>query len=573
MLTQEAIDNQKAWESLDLSDSERQEYQDFLASNDEKGIEDAFGSMLEFGTGGLRGIMGPGPNRMNRFTIGRATQGLSDYLKGSFTGKELSVAIAYDSRNGSPEFSSITANVFSGNGIKVFLFDTLRPTPELSFAIRHLGCQSGVVVTASHNPPEYNGYKVYWEDGAQIIAPQDQEIISTINSLGFDQVKFEGQPELIELVGEDLDKDYLQFLKELLPADWAPQKQPRIVFSSLHGTGITMVPRILEKAGFTDFHIVEEQSEPDGNFPTVKSPNPEERSALELGLKKAKEMNADLLMATDPDSDRVGIAIKDSQGEFILLNGNQTGALLFHFLLEINRKQIEADPSKFFTVKTIVTSELLKRISLEYNVDCRDTLTGFKYIADLIRKNEGSKKFLIGAEESYGYLIGDGVRDKDAISSCLMLAALTSVQLQRDSNLFDLLGNLYAEHGLFVEGLQSVVKKGVEGKKEIQDIMDRFRSKGLRDILGSPVTIVRDYLSGIERDVVSNENKTMGFPKSNVLQFISDNGSTLSLRPSGTEPKIKFYISSRTSLDQVNWRKQFAEMEERNLAFLKDLEN
>ncbi len=573
MLTQEAIDNQKAWESLDLSDSERQEYQDFLASNDEKGIEDAFGSMLEFGTGGLRGIMGPGPNRMNRFTIGRATQGLSDYLKGSFTGKELSVAIAYDSRNGSPEFSTVAANVFSGNGIKVFLFDTLRPTPELSFAIRHLGCQSGVVVTASHNPPEYNGYKVYWEDGAQIIAPQDQEIISTINSLGFDQVEFEGQPELIELVGEDLDKDYLEFLKGLLPADWAPQKQPRIVFSSLHGTGITMVPRILKKAGFTDFHIVEEQSEPDGNFPTVKSPNPEERSALELGLKKAKEMNADLLMATDPDSDRVGIAIKDSQEEFILLNGNQTGALLFHFLLEINRKQIEADQGKFFTVKTIVTSELLKRISLEYNVDCRDTLTGFKYIADLIRKNEGRKKFLIGAEESYGYLIGDGVRDKDAISSCMMLAALTSVQLQRDGNLFDLLGNLYAEHGLFVEGLQSVVKKGVEGKKEIQDIMDRFRSEGLRDILGSRVNIVRDYLSGIERDVESNEDKTMGFPRSNVLQFISDNGSTLSLRPSGTEPKIKFYISSRTSLDQVNWRKQFAEMEERNLAFLKALEN
>ncbi len=541
-----------------MSEEESSEYQNWLNSSKELEVEDSFGSFLEFGTGGLRGVMGPGTNRMNRFTVGAATQGLSNYLLKSFSDQDISVAIAHDSRNNSKEFARLTAEVFSANGIKAYLFEDLRPTPELSFAIRHLGCKSGVVVTASHNPPEYNGYKVYWEDGSQIIHPQDKEIVEEVKNLGLSEVNFDCRTELLSHVGKEVDQAYLKYLSEAIPKriNDGSRSKVRLVYSSLHGTGITLLPEAFEQNGFTNVEYVKEQSEPNGNFPTVQSPNPEEKDALALGIELSKKVNADVLMATDPDSDRVGIAVQNTHGEFILLNGNQTGALLLDFLARM-RNSDQGISKNDYMVKTIVTSDLMFRIAESWNIDYVETLTGFKYIAEIIRKEEGKKSFLMGAEESYGYLFGEQVRDKDAIISCLMIAAMAEESKQRGSSLYLDLGEIYRKHGLFTEVLISKTLKGIEGKKAIASMMDGFRKDGLKDLLGETVVRTRDYFEGVIKDINGHPEGSIQLPSSNVLQFEGKEGSKLSMRPSGTEPKIKFYFSRRTQTVNSDWEKEF----------------
>jgi phosphoglucomutase len=521
-----------------------------LKQKDPTEYEDAFYKDLEFGTGGLRGVMGLGSNRMNKYTIGMATQGLANYLKKTFSEEEISVAIAHDSRNNSRNFAQITADVFSANGIKVYLFDDLRPTPELSFAIRSLGCKSGVVVTASHNPKEYNGYKAYWSDGAQLVPPHDKNVITEVQSITvLDQVNFEAKSELIEVVGNELDTQYLDMLAGLTlsPEAVASHQDLKIVFSSIHGTGITMVPAILERIGFNNLTIVQEQATPDGNFPTVVYPNPEEAEAMSMALEKAREIDADLVMATDPDSDRVGIALKNTKGEFQLLNGNQTGALLIYYLLRKWEENIKLDGNQY-VVKTIVTTELIKEIAERFKVKSYDTLTGFKYIAALIKELEGKEQFIGGGEESYGYLIGDQVRDKDAIASCALIAEMTAWAKSQDLTLFELLIQINREFGLYQEGLKSVTKKGKKGAEEIQEMMKRFRQTPPKQLGGSKVTTLKDYQAGTSQDLTSGKTEPLDFPKSNVLQFLTEDGSKISVRPSGTEPKIKFYFSVKGSL-------------------------
>ncbi|MEM7552467.1 MAG: phospho-sugar mutase [Bacteroidota bacterium] len=523
-----------------------------MMENDSKELEESFYQDLEFGTGGLRGIMGVGSNRMNKYTIGMATQGLANYLKKNFSSKDISVAIAHDSRNNSRFFSETTAGVFAANGIKVYLFEELRPTPQLSFAIRHLGCKSGVVVTASHNPKEYNGYKAYWEDGAQVIAPHDKNIIEEVQKIkSIDDIQFNGNSELIVSVGKELDDAYLKVLKSFSVSPEVNQKQKdlSIVFSSIHGTGITLVPEILKAYGFENVHIVEEQKVPDGNFPTVVYPNPEEAEALTLALNKAKGVNADLVMATDPDSDRVGIAVKNLEGEFQLLNGNQTGALIFNYILKCKKEKGQLQ-SNNFTVNTIVTSDLLNDISEGYGVDAHDTLTGFKHIAALIKSKEGIAKYLVGGEESYGYLIGDEVRDKDAIASCAIIAELTAYAKEHGKSVFEELIDIYVEFDFYKEKLISLTKKGMDGAQQIKDMMEGYRKNPPTTIAGSDVVELLDYQSGESKNLKTSLVSSIDFPSSNVLQFVTEDGSKISARPSGTEPKIKFYFSVKEKLER-----------------------
>ncbi|GAB3342028.1 phospho-sugar mutase [Larkinella ripae] len=513
-------------------------------------LTDSFYKSLEFGTGGLRGVIGVGSNRMNRYTVGAATQGLANYLNAAFPDIDIKVAIAHDSRRMSPEFARIVADIFSANGIEVYLFSALRPTPELSFAIRQLGCQSGIVVTASHNPPEYNGYKAYWNDGGQVVAPHDKNIITEVNKItSIDDVKFEGVPEKIHLIDEEIDSVYVERIKSnsINPDVIARQKDLNIVFTPIHGTGITLVPRVLEALGFTNVSIVEEQAKPDGNFPTVKSPNPEERDAMKLALDKAEALNADLIMATDPDADRVGSGARNHHGEFELLNGNQMASLIIYYLLQAWQDAGKLT-GKEFVAKTIVTTDLIDKMCGEYGVACYNTLTGFKYIAQIIRELEGQQQFIGGGEESYGYLIGDFVRDKDAIASCAMIAELTAYAKDKGLSLFDLLMEMYQKFGFYYEGLISLTKKGKTGAEEIQQMMADFRANPPKQIAGSPVVRVDDYKS-LERTDLKTSEKTaieagkMGIESSNVLQFFTENGTKVSARPSGTEPKIKFYVS------------------------------
>lgn len=508
-------------------------------------FSDAFYKDLEFGTGGLRGVMGSGSNRMNKYTVGMATQGLANYLTKTFANEAISVAIAHDSRNNSRFFAEVTADVFSANGISVYLFDALRPTPELSFAIRELGCKSGVVLTASHNPREYNGYKAYWEDGAQLIAPHDKNVIDEVQQIdSFEKVNFQGNPSLIHSIGVEMDEKYLKMIEGLClsPDIVAKHNDLKIVYSPIHGTGINGVPQILHRIGFTNVYVVEEQATPDGNFPTVVYPNPEEAEAMSIALKKAKEIDADLVMATDPDSDRVGIAIKNSKGDFQLLNGNQTGAMLIYYLLSVWKKNEKLTGNQF-VVKTIVTTELIKDIAEDFGVKCYDTLTGFKFIAALIRNLEGKEEFIAGGEESYGYLIGDQVRDKDAIASCAIIAEMAAWAASQEMTLFDLLQDINAKYGLYQEGLKSVTRKGQKGAQEIEDMMKRFREETPDELNGSKLTELTDYQSGEKKNLVTGNIEKIDFPKSNVLQFKVDNGAKISVRPSGTEPKIKFYCS------------------------------
>ncbi len=513
-------------------------------------LTEAFYKDLEFGTGGLRGIMGIGTNRMNKYTIGMATQGLSNYLNKSFKNQEISVAIAHDSRNNSRYFAEITAAVFSSNQIKVYLFDDLRPTPELSFAIRQLGCQSGVVVTASHNPKEYNGYKAYWDDGGQLVPPHDKNVIKEVNDIkSIDDVNFNANHELIIPIGKDIDDQYINMIKSLSlsPSVIKRFSDLKIVFSSIHGTGIKLVPPVLEKFGFTNVTVVDEQATPDGNFPTVVYPNPEEAEAMSLALKKAKEIDADLVMATDPDADRVGIAAKNDSGDFQLLNGNQTGTLLIYYLLKKWQENSKLS-GKEFVVKTIVTTDLIKRIADHFEVTCYDTLTGFKYIAEVIKDLEGEAEFIGGGEESYGYLIGDKVRDKDAVASCAMIAEMTAWAKGEGLSIFDLLKSIYKEHGLFVESLKSITKKGMSGAEEISQMMKNFRSSPPKTLGGSVVTTLIDYQTSTTTNLMNGKSESIDYPKSNVLQFYTEDGSKISVRPSGTEPKIKFYFSVNKKL-------------------------
>ena len=513
-------------------------------------LNEAFYKDLEFGTGGLRGIMGVGSNRINKYTIGMATQGLANYLVKTFPNEAIKVAIAHDSRNNSRFFAETTAAVFSANGIHVYLFESLRPTPELSFAIRELGCKSGVVLTASHNPREYNGYKAYWDDGAQVIAPHDKNIIAEVQAIaGIEAVKFEKDDSKIELIGHEIDEKYLNAIEKLTLAPEAikNQKDLKIVFSPIHGTGITLVPGILKRKGFENVFVVEEQAEPNGDFPTVVYPNPEEREAMTLALNKAKELDADLVMATDPDADRVGMAAKNDEGEFELLNGNQAASLLIYYLLRKWKENGKLN-GKQMIIKTIVTTDLLTRIAEKFEVDCPETLTGFKYIAALIRQEEGKKEFIGGGEESYGYMISDFVRDKDAVASCAMLAEMCAWAKDQGMSVFDLLKQVYIENGFYLETLVSMTKKGMKGADEIKQMMVDMREKTPTTIAGSKVIKTMDYQSLVEKDMISGSEKAIDQPKSNVLQFYLEDGTKISARPSGTEPKIKFYISVNAAL-------------------------
>ncbi len=543
----------QVWLSTASIDDETKAQVKNMMENDENELIESFYRDLEFGTGGLRGIMGAGTNRMNVYTVGMATQGLCNYLLKQFAGKEIKVALAHDCRNNGRLFCETAAKIFSANGIKVYLFESLRPTPELSFAIRHLGCQSGVVVTASHNPKEYNGYKVYWEDGGQVIAPHDTNIIAEVQKItSVDDVKWNGTFDNVTIVGEDVDSVYLDRIKALTlsPEIIAKNKDMKIVYTPIHGTGVNLVPRSLKNYGFENIIHVEAQDVNDGNFPTVKSPNPEEPAALAMAIEKAKETDAVLVMATDPDADRVGIAAKNNKGEFELLNGNQTGSILVYYLLN-KWKENGKLKGKEFIVKTIVTTELLAAMAKDFNVEYFDVLTGFKFIADKIKVNEGKKQFIGGGEESYGYLCGDFVRDKDAVMSCSLIAEAAAWAFSQGKSLFDVLAEIYMRYGFYKEKLVNIVKKGKSGAEEIQQMMADFRANSPKTIAGSEVVCVKDYQTKKATDVKTGAQTDIDLPKSNVLQFITADGTIISVRPSGTEPKIKFYIGTKMELNNA----------------------
>ncbi|QEM10445.1 phospho-sugar mutase [Mucilaginibacter rubeus] len=529
----------------------KQEIQKLIDDKAYTELTDSFYRDLEFGTGGLRGTMGPGSNRINKYTIGAATQGLANYLKKTYPGEKIKVAIAHDSRNNADFFSTITAEVFSANDIHVYFFKALRPTPELSFAVRHLGCKSGVMLTASHNPKEYNGYKAYGADGGQFVSPHDKAVMDEVAAISsIDEIKFNRVDANIEEIGEEIDELYLSKITELSvsPDAIARQKDLKIVYSPIHGTGITLVPQALERFGFENVILVDEQITPDGNFPTVVYPNPEEKEALTLALKKAQEADADLVLATDPDADRVGIAVKDTNGEFILLNGNQTGAMLINYLLSAWEEKGKLT-GKEYIVKTIVTTNLIERIAEAKNVTYYNTLTGFKYIGELMTHFEGKQTFIGGGEESYGYLIGELVRDKDAVVSSAFIAEMTAYYKDKGSSLFEALIDTYVQYGFYKEKLISLTKKGKTGAEEIKEMMEKFRTNPPATLGGSKVTTLKDYEKRIETDLVSNTTKPIELPASDVLQFITEDGSIISARPSGTEPKIKFYCSVNGKLD------------------------
>ncbi len=529
------------------------EIKQLVATNQDDALTDAFYRTLEFGTGGLRGIMGAGSNRMNRYTLGMATQGLCNYLKQSFPDQEIKVAIAHDSRNNSRKFAEIVAGIFSGNGITAYLFDDLRPTPVLSFAIRHLGCQSGCVITASHNPKEYNGYKVYWNDGSQVVAPHDKNIITEVNKItDVNEVKFTADPSRIHIIGKEVDDAYLAELKKLSVNPSAIQQQHDlgIVYTPIHGSGIKLVPPALAAFGFTNVSVVQAQAVPDGNFPTVQSPNPEEKSAMQLALDQAKAQNADIVLATDPDADRVGVGVKNTQGEWVLLNGNQTAALLTHYILSARQKAGKAQPNDFI-VYTIVTSEILGDVAKHYGVKSYRTLTGFKYIAGLIRDLTGQENYICGGEESYGFLIGDFVRDKDAVSACALVAEMAAVAKGQGRTLYEEMQRMYAEYGLYVEDLISLTKKGQRGAEEIQEMMVELRKNPPTTLAGSPVVEIRDYQTGKVHHLRTGQEESTGVESSNVLQFLTEAGDKISARPSGTEPKIKFYFSVKEPLGSI----------------------
>ena len=525
-----------------------------LMETDEVALEDAFYRDLEFGTGGLRGVMGVGTNRMNKYTVAMATQGLANYLKKECKKEIPKVAIAYDSRNNSRYFSEVAADVLSANGIFVYVFDDIRPTPELSFAVRHFNCDSGIVITASHNPKEYNGYKVYWSDGGQLVPPHDKNIIAEVRNIQhIEDVKFTPNKQLIQYIGKDVDDVYLEKLRTLSlnPETIEKHSHLNIVYSPLHGTGVGLVPQALKKFGFTNIHLVEEQATADGDFPTIVSPNPEEKEALSMAINQAKATHADLVMATDPDADRVGIAIKDDKGEFVLLNGNMTAALIVYYMCK-QWYQSGKITGQQYIVKTIVTTELLVDIAKKYDVETFDVLTGFKYIAEKIQELKSEREFICGGEESYGYLIGDFVRDKDAIISCCIIAEIATWAKEQHKSLFDILTDIYLEFGYYREDLLSLTKKGQNGAEEIKQMMEAYRNNPPKAINKTKIIGIKDYKSSISKDFLKNTEEKIMLPTSDVLQFFLEDGSKITVRPSGTEPKIKFYIGVKTTLENKN---------------------
>ena len=534
----------KQWLTSEFDEQTRNEVKGLMENADKTGLIDAFYKDLEFGTGGLRGIMGAGSNRMNIYTVGMATQGLANYLKKNFANlPQIKVAVCHDCRNNSRLFAETVANIFSANGIKVYLFDDMRPTPECSFAIRHFGCQSGVNITASHNPKEYNGYKAYWEDGAQVLAPHDKGIIDEVNKVKVADVKFKGNPELIEIIGEEVDKIYLDMVKTISidPAVIERQKDLKIVYTPLHGTGMMLIPRSLKLWGFENVHCVKEQMVRSGDFPTVVSPNPENGEALTLALRDAKEIDADIVMASDPDADRVGMACKNDKGEWVLINGNQTCLLFLYYIITNRIKTGKMKPNDFI-VKTIVTTEVIKKIADKNHIEMRDCYTGFKWIANEIRKSEGKQQYIGGGEESYGFMAQDFVRDKDAVSACSLLAEICAYAKDQGKTLYELLMDIYLEYGFSKEFTINVVKPGKSGADEIKAMMENFRSNPPKEIAGSKVVVAKDYKTLEQTDANGVVTKLDMPETSNVLQWFCEDGTKVSVRPSGTEPKIKFYL-------------------------------
>lgn len=523
-----------------------------VEAEDKSELIESFYKDLEFGTGGLRGIMGAGSNRMNIYTVGAATQGLANYINLHFAGKNPAVVVGHDCRNNSRKFAEIAADIFSANGIKVYLFESLRPTPEISFAIRKLGCQSGVIVTASHNPKEYNGYKVYWEDGAQIIAPHDTGIIDEVNKVVVDDIRFEGNPALIEIIGKEMDRQFMDAIKtlSLSPEAVAKHKDMKIVYTPCHGTGVMIIPQLMKELGFDNFTTVEEQCVIDGNFPTVKSPNPEEPATLSMAIEKAKRIDADMVCASDPDADRLGIAIKNDKGEWILVNGNQTCIMFTYYILR-RRQELGMQKDTDFVVKTIVTSEVMKDVADKYGVTIFDCYTGFKWIASVVRELEGKRQYVGGGEESFGYMAEDFCRDKDSVSAIFLMSEMAAWAKEQGKSLYQLLQDIYIEVGYGKEKGISVVRPGKTGAEEIRQMMVGYRENPPKEIAGSPVVRIKDYQTLENKNLTDGSITPLDFPaKSNVLQFFTADGTKISVRPSGTEPKIKFYIEVRGELKE-----------------------
>ncbi len=566
--------NVQRWLSGNYDANTKQVILDLQANNKEE-LQDSFYRNLEFGTGGLRGIMGVGTNRINKYTIGMATQGFSNYLLKTYPNESIAVAIGHDSRNNSRFFAETTAQVFAANGIKVFLFEALRPTPELSFAIRQLKCKAGVVCTASHNPKEYNGYKAYWDDGGQLVPPHDKNVISEVEAIqSVDEVKWSGGEHNIQLMGDAMDQDYIKMLTSLsvYPEIITQQQDLKIVYTPIHGTGITLVPKVLASFGFTNVTIVDEQATPDGNFPTVKYPNPEESETMSIGLAKAKAIDADILLGTDPDADRVGVGVKNHKGEWVLMNGNQTAVLAFAYMMEARRAKGIAAPNDM-VVTTIVTTEMINQVAKINEVNCYNVLTGFKWIAELVKEKEGKENYIIGGEESFGLMIGDQIRDKDAVSAVALLCEMAAYEKSKGKTLFDKMIELYIQYGFYYENLISITKKGMNGQQEIKDMMEGYRQSPPVTIDGEAVVTLLDYELQLGRNLQTGANWKLNLPKSNVLQFITAKGSKISARPSGTEPKIKFYFSVNTELkDRESFDSKYQMLQEKINGIIKDLQ-
>jgi phosphomannomutase len=567
----EILERVNAW-LTPAFDKDSQEQIKHMIASDPKGLEESFYKDLEFGTGGMRGIMGLGTNRINKYTLGKNTQGLSNYLKEAFPAEELKVAIAYDCRHNSQTFGKVVADVFSANGIKVYLFEELRATPELSFALKHLGCHCGIVLTASHNPPEYNGYKVYWQDGGQLVPPQDGEIIAEINRLDYSEIKFEANNDLIQYIGKDVDNVFID--NSVKNGSFNTSKEARenlnIVFTSLHGTSITAVPETLKRAGYTNVNIVEEQREPNGDFPTVVSPNPEEPEALKMAMALAEKVDGDIVIGTDPDCDRLGVVVRNLENELVILNGNQTMILMTDFLLKQWKNSDRINGNQFIA-STIVSTPMMSVLAEAYNTECKIGLTGFKWIAKMI-KDFPELDFIGGGEESFGFMVGDFLRDKDAGTATLLACEIAAQAKENGQTMYQALIDLYVQHGLFKERLVSLTKKGIEGAQEIKEMMIDARENPLKEINGEKVVLIEDYDLSVSKNLQTHEEKTLDIPKSNVLIYYTENGSKVALRPSGTEPKIKFYISVNTSLDNVSDFKETEQLLESRIdAILTDM--
>lgn len=551
-ISKNILDRVHLWTQLPFDSQTQEQVKELLTSSPAE-LEDAFYKNLEFGTGGMRGIMGVGTNRINKYTLGKNTQGLSQYLKQSFPNEQIKVAIAYDCRHNSKELAKLVADVFSANAIKVFLFEELRPTPELSFAVRHLGCHAGIVLTASHNPPEYNGYKVYWQDGGQLVPPQDKELIEVIDRLNYSDILFESDPSLIEYIGSTVDEAFIASSIEnarfSLPS--GARENLKIVYTSLHGTSIKSIPPVLERAGYTDVNIVMEQSEPDGDFPTVHSPNPEEPEALRMAIDLADHISADIVIGTDPDSDRLGIAVRDNEGKMVLLNGNQSMVVMTAFLLEQWKRAGKLNNRKQFIGSTIVSTPMMLALAEAYDVDCKVGLTGFKWIAKFI-KDFPEQQFIGGGEESFGFMVGDAVRDKDAVTATLLICEIAAIAKAAGSSVYTELQNLYVDFGYYKEHLISITKKGKDGAEEIARMMTDLRNTPLKEIAGERVVFIEDYQSAIATNMFSMETELLNLPKSNVLIYYLEDGSKICARPSGTEPKIKFYFSTNTMIESTD---------------------